>query len=115
MEINIKSSRTVIATDSAIGKIKELAEKEDATGSFLRMGVRPGGCNGYSYDMYFDTQVSEEDIVEEYEGVKIVVDSESLEHVKGSTLDYKDGLNERGFSIDNPNARSTCGCGESFS
>ena len=115
MEINIKSSRPVIATESAVLKIKELAEKEDATDSCLRMGVRPGGCNGFSYDMYFDSKISEDDVVEDYEGIKIVVDSESLQHVQGSTLDYKDGLNERGFSIDNPNARSTCGCGESFS
>tara|TARA_Y100001956_G_scaffold47074_1_gene45776 strand:+ start:61 stop:408 length:348 start_codon:yes stop_codon:yes gene_type:complete len=115
MEINIKSSRTVVATDSAVLKIKELAEKEDATDSFLRMGVRPGGCNGFSYDMFFDSKISEDDVVEDYDGVQIVVDSESLEHVQGATLDYKDGLNERGFSIDNPNARSTCGCGESFS
>jgi iron-sulfur cluster assembly protein/iron-sulfur cluster insertion protein len=115
MEINIKSSRTVIATDSAVSKIKELAEKEDATNSFLRVGVRPGGCNGFSYDMFFDSNVSDSDIVEEYGDIRIVVDSDSLEHVKGSTLDYKEGLNEKGFSIDNPNARTTCGCGESFS
>tara|TARA_B100000929_G_C15336931_1_gene362752 strand:- start:64 stop:411 length:348 start_codon:yes stop_codon:yes gene_type:complete len=115
MEINIKSSRIVLATDSAVLKIKELAEKEKAINSFLRMGVRPGGCNGFSYDMYFDSDISEGDVIEEYGDIKIVVDSDSLEHVKGSTLDYKEGLNEKGFSIENPNARTTCGCGESFS
>ena len=73
MEINIKSSRPVIATESAVLKIKELAEKEDATDSFLRMGVRPGGCNGFSYDMYFDSKISEDDVVEDYEGIKIVL------------------------------------------
>ena len=61
---------------------KELAEKEDATDSFLRMGVRPGGCNGFSYDMYFDSKISEDDVVEDYEGIKIVVDSESLQLYK---------------------------------
>ena len=74
MEINIKSSRTVIATESAVSKIKELAEKEQAVNSFIRMGVRPGGCNGFSYDMYFDSNVTEEDVVEEYGDIKIVVD-----------------------------------------
>ena len=64
---------------------------------------------------YFEHDTEDYWVDQDYDGVQIVVDSESLEHVQGATLDYKDGLNERGFSIDNPNARSTCGCGESFS
>ena len=115
MELTIKSSRSVIATDAAVSKIKELVETENAEGSFLRMGVKPGGCSGYSYEMFFDSSVEPDDIVESYGEVKIVIDEGSLKHIKGATLDYKDGLMDSGFSIDNPNAKSTCGCGESVS
>jgi iron-sulfur cluster assembly protein/iron-sulfur cluster insertion protein len=65
--------------------------------------------------MFFDTDKFDGDIVEEYAGVNIVVDGQSLEHIKGATLDYKEGLMETGFSIDNPNVSRTCGCGNSFS
>ena len=98
-----------------MSKIKELVETENAEGSFLRMGVKPGGCSGYSYEMFFDSSVEPDDIVESYGEVKIVIDEGSLKHINGATLDYKDGLMDSGFSIDNPNAKSTCGCGESFS
>ena len=65
--------------------------------------------------MFFDTERLQNDVFESYEGVDIGIDSQSLEHIKGSTLDYKEGLMETGFSIDNPNATRTCGCGDSFS
>ena len=71
--------------------------------------------SGYSYEMFFDTDKFEGDVIEEYGEVNIVVDAESLEHIKGATLDYKEGLMETGFSIDNPNVSRTCGCGNSFS
>ena len=115
MDISIKSSRVVMATDSAVKKLQELKLAEDSENSFLRMGVKPGGCSGYSYEMFFDTEKFEGDSVEEYEGVNIVVDSESTTHIQGATLDYKEGLMETGFSIDNPNVSRTCGCGNSFS
>ncbi|HEY4606131.1 MAG TPA: iron-sulfur cluster assembly accessory protein, partial [Acidimicrobiia bacterium] len=67
------------------------------------------------YEMYFDSQIDATDIVEEFGGVRVVVDPESAVMVKGSTLDYKDGLMGAGFSIDNPNVSRTCGCGNSFS
>ena len=115
MDISIKSSRVVMATDSAVKKLQELKLAEDSENSFLRMGVKPGGCSGYSYEMFFDTEKFEGDSVEEYDGVDIVVDSESTSHIQGATLDYKEGLMETGFSIDNPNVSRTCGCGNSFS
>ena len=115
MDIQIKSSRAVLATDSAVKKLVELKSEETAEDSFLRMGVKPGGCSGYSYEMFFDTDKFDGDIIEEYDGVNIVVDGQSLEHIKGATLDYKEGLMETGFSIDNPNVSRTCGCGNSFS
>ena len=115
MDIQIKSSRAILATDNAVKKLKELKSQESSDDSFLRMGVKPGGCSGFSYEMFFDTDKFEGDVIEEYDGVNIVVDGQSLEHVKGATLDYKEGLMETGFSIDNPNVSRTCGCGNSFS
>ena len=115
MDIQIKSSRAVLATDSAVKKLVELKSEETSEDSFLRMGVKPGGCSGYSYEMFFDTDKFDGDVIEEYDGVNIVVDGQSLEHIKGATLDYKEGLMETGFSIDNPNVSRTCGCGNSFS
>lgn len=115
MDIQIKSSRAILATESAVKKLNELKLEESSENSFLRMGVKPGGCSGFSYEMFFDTDKFDGDVIEEYEGVNIVVDEQSLEHVKGATLDYKEGLMESGFSIDNPNVSRTCGCGNSFS
>ena len=115
MDLQIKSSRVVLATDSALKKLKELKEVESAEGSFLRMGVKPGGCSGLSYEMFFDNEKSENDFTEQYGEVAIVVDSQSVDHIRGATLDYKEGLMETGFSIDNPNVSRTCGCGNSFS
>ena len=87
MDLQIKSSRAVIATDSAVKKLIELKAAEPGENSFLRMGVKPGGCSGYSYEMFFDTDKFEGDVIEEYQGVNIVVDGQSLEHIKGATLD----------------------------
>lgn len=103
-------------TDSATEKVAELlSEEEGAEGLALRVAVRPGGCSGYSYDMFFDSEVADEDIVRTFGTVKVVVDPESAELLKGSTLDYRDGLQGAGFHISNPNATRTCGCGSSFS
>lgn len=116
--LNIKSTkpqRTVILTDLAIEKVGELIAAESDPGLALRMAVRPGGCSGFSYEMYFDSQIDDGDIVEEFGEVRVVVDPQSADMVRGSTLDYKDGLMGAGFSINNPNVSRTCGCGNSFS
>ena len=115
MDIQIKSSRTVLATESAVNKLITLKAEQESQESFLRVGVKPGGCSGYSYEMFFDTDKFDGDVIEKYGEVNIVVDAQSLEHIKGATLDYKEGLMETGFSIDNPNVSRTCGCGNSFS
>jgi iron-sulfur cluster assembly protein/iron-sulfur cluster insertion protein len=97
-------------------KVAELLADEGDAGSLaLRVAVRPGGCSGYSYDMFFDTEIADKDLVWASGTVKVVVDSESAELVKGATLDYNDGLQGAGFHITNPNATRTCGCGSSFS
>ncbi|MEZ5178170.1 MAG: iron-sulfur cluster insertion protein ErpA [Acidimicrobiales bacterium] len=105
----------IALTDNAAVKVQELIEAEGDEDLALRVAVRPGGCSGFSYEMFFDTDVAPDDITADYSGVKVVVDPSSAQMLTGATLDYKDGLNQAGFSIDNPNAQRTCGCGSSFS
>ena len=103
-------------TETATGKVAELLADEGDAGSLaLRVAVRPGGCSGYSYDMFFDTEIADNDLVWASGTVKVVVDPESAELIKGATLDYNDGLQGAGFHVTNPNATRTCGCGSSFS
>ncbi|GIU84737.1 MAG: hypothetical protein KatS3mg008_1512 [Acidimicrobiales bacterium] len=104
----------ITLTESAATKVKQLLEAEGEEGLALRVAVRPGGCSGFSYEMFFDGEIREDDITEEFDGVRVVVDPESAKLLRGATLDYKDSLSEAGFSITNPNATSTCGCGKSF-
>jgi iron-sulfur cluster assembly protein/iron-sulfur cluster insertion protein len=105
----------IALTDNAAVKVKELVEAEGEAELALRVAVRPGGCSGFSYEMFFDTDVATDDITADYGGVRVVVDPSSAQLLTGATLDYKDGLQQAGFSIDNPNAQRTCGCGQSFS
>jgi iron-sulfur cluster assembly protein/iron-sulfur cluster insertion protein len=103
-------------TDAAAAKVKDLmAAEENADQLALRVAVRPGGCSGFSYEMFFDTDVVADDTVSEWSGVKVVIDPASIQHLKGASLDYRDGLQGAGFAINNPNATRSCGCGQSFS
>jgi iron-sulfur cluster insertion protein len=102
-------------TDTASIKVKELIEAEGNAELVLRVAVRPGGCSGLSYEMFFDTDVAADDLASDQGGVKIVVDPASSQHLTGASLDYKDGLQGAGFTINNPNVSRTCGCGQSFS
>jgi len=77
--------------------------------------VRAGGCSGYSYEMFFDSELADNDIVRTFDSVRVAVDPESAGLIKGATLDYRDGLQDAGFHMTNPNATRTCGCGSSFS
>ena len=116
--VSIKSARpspVVTLTDSAAAKVAELIEAEGEPGLALRVAVRPGGCSGFSYEMFFDAEIDQDDAVTEHGGVKVIVDSESADRLRGSTLDYKDGLMGAGFAIENPNVTRSCGCGNSFS
>jgi iron-sulfur cluster assembly accessory protein len=111
-----KPQKAVTLTDTAVSKVRELIAAEGEAELALRMAVRPGGCSGFSYEMYFDAEIDSDDIVEEFgEGVRVVVDPQSVERLRGATLDYKDGLMGAGFAIDNPNVSRSCGCGNSFS
>jgi len=105
----------IVLTDSATDKVRTLMEQEGVADLALRVAVRPGGCSGFSYEMFFDTDVSDDDTTVDFSGVRVVVDQSSASLLEGATLDYKDGLQGAGFAIDNPNAQRTCGCGQSFS
>ncbi len=104
-------------TDSATSKVAQLLKEENDDALALRVAVRPGGCSGFSYEMFFDSETDADvDEVEKYgDDVRVVIDATSAQLLVGATLDYKDGLQQTGFSIDNPNAQRTCGCGQSFS
>jgi iron-sulfur cluster assembly protein/iron-sulfur cluster insertion protein len=108
-------SSVMVVTDSAAAKVKELITAEGDESLALRVAVRPGGCSGFSYEMFFDSDIAGDDIVDEGSGVKVIVDPSSAQLLRGARLDYKDGLQDAGFSIDNPNAQRSCGCGQSFS
>jgi iron-sulfur cluster assembly accessory protein len=106
----------ITLTDTASVKVKELIESEISEAPlFLRVAVRPGGCSGMSYEMFFDSELAADDIETSYGEVKVVVDPASAQHLGGATLDFKDGLQGAGFTINNPNVTRTCGCGQSFS
>ena len=105
----------ITLTPTAATKVKTLLEAEGEPGLALRVAVRPGGCSGFSYEMFFDSDVASEDQLADFDGVRVVVDPSSASLLTGATLDYKDGLQQAGFAIDNPNAQRTCGCGSSFS
>ena len=111
-----KKPAPVTLTDSAVEQLTKLiAEEQGSDALALRVAVKPGGCSGYSYDMYFDSEIEEDDIVKTFGSVKVVVDAESASLIEGATLDYAGGLQGAGFHITNPNATRTCGCGSSFS
>jgi len=105
----------IVLTDTATDKVRSLMEQEGVADLALRVAVRPGGCSGFSYEMFFDTDVAADDQTLDYSGVRVVVDPSSATLLEGATLDYKDGLQGAGFAIDNPNAQRTCGCGQSLS
>jgi iron-sulfur cluster assembly accessory protein len=105
----------ITLTDNAAVKVKDLITQEGNDELMLRVAVRPGGCSGFSYEMFFDTDKAGDDLITDYAGVKVVVDPSSAQLLTGATLDYTDGLQGAGFAIDNPNAQKTWGCGQSFS
>ncbi|MDX1410584.1 MAG: iron-sulfur cluster insertion protein ErpA [Nitrospirales bacterium] len=103
----------VTITDIAAGKIQELAkEEENALG--LRVYVKGGGCSGYQYGMAFESKLSDDDTVIEKDDIKVILDSQSAPLLSGAEIDYVDSLQGSGFSVKNPNAKKTCGCGSSF-
>ncbi|MFC5652436.1 iron-sulfur cluster insertion protein ErpA [Paenibacillus solisilvae] len=101
-------------SESANEKIKEMLESEDTPNLFLRIGVKEGGCSGFSYGMGFDDEQHENDKALELNGLKVVVDTDSIKYLNGLEIDFKESAMGGGFTINNPNASATCGCGSSF-
>jgi iron-sulfur cluster assembly accessory protein len=110
-----ETQAAIVLTAPATAKVAELIAEEGNPELALRVAVRPGGCSGFSYEMFFDTDVADDDLLSTFDSVKVVVDPASAALLMGATLDFKDGLQGAGFSIENPNASRTCGCGNSFS
>ncbi len=105
----------ITVTETAAAKVKQLVEAEGNSELALRVAVRPGGCSGLSYEMFFDSEFNSDDEKAEFGGIKVVVDSASAQYLTGASLDYKEGLMGAGFTINNPNVNRSCGCGQSFS
>ena len=104
----------IILTDAATTKVKSLLEQEGRTDLALRLAVQPGGCSGLRYQLFFDERQLDGDIVKSYDGVNVVTDRMSAPYLSGATIDFTDTIEKQGFTIDNPNATSTCACGDSF-
>ena len=102
-------------TESALTKIADLLAEENNPNLKLRTFVQGGGCSGFSYSFILDEEQNEDDFVIEKPGVVVLIDSMSIQYLQGANIDYKDDLTGSQFVIDNPNAKSTCGCGSSFS
>lgn len=106
---------TLLLTENAVRKIKYFCERlPEAKDKFLRIYVQGGGCSGYSYGFKFNDKAPEDHVFEK-DGAKVIVDLQSLLLINGSTIDYNDGLAGAGFSVQNPKATGSCGCGSSFS
>lgn len=104
----------ITISDSAANRIKELLDAEETPDLFLRLGVRPGGCSGFSYAMGFDDEEKAGDRTMSVNGLKVVVEEDSVRYLDGVEIDFKDSGMGGGFTIDNPNAVASCGCGSSF-
>ncbi|WP_102345017.1 HesB/IscA family protein [Bacillus sp. Marseille-P3661] len=104
----------LIITEAAASQIKDMMSDEGNDDLFLRVGVKGGGCSGLSYGMGFEVEKSDNDIELELHGLKVIVNKEDTPILEGLTIDYKQNMMGGGFTIDNPNAIASCGCGSSF-
>lgn len=104
----------ITISETATEKIKAMLAEEETPNLFLRVGVKAGGCSGFSYGMGFDDEQHESDEVMNFGGLKVVVDAESHKYLNGVEIDYQESGMGGGFTIHNPNAIASCGCGQSF-
>lgn len=102
-------------TENAVKKLQELVAEEGNPNHKLRVFVQGGGCSGMQYGFTFDEEQAEDDFDFDYSGIKVLVDSMSMQYLTGATIDYREDLMGASFAIDNPNAQTSCGCGSSFS
>ncbi len=102
-------------TDAAAEKVRTLLIQEGREDLKLRVAVQPGGCSGLIYQLYFDERELEGDAIVDFDGVGVIIDKMSVPYLEGATIDFEDTIQKQGFTIDNPNAGSSCACGDSFS
>jgi iron-sulfur cluster assembly protein len=107
-------TQLITLTDAAADQLRNMIEKKGNSSLGLRVWVQPGGCSGYSYGMALDDAPLDDDVISEASGLKVIVDSFSAQHLGGAKVDYLDSLMGAGFTVLNPNAVSSCGCGHSF-
>ncbi len=110
-----KETFSLILTEKAVKKLKEIMKQENKENGYLRAAVLAGGCSGYTYDLELTEEKFAEDIQLEQNGVKILISEENIEYLNGTKIDFIDTLKESGFKFLNPNATKECGCGKSFS
>ena len=110
-----EAAHGVVLTGVAAEKVSSLLSQEGRDDLRLRVGVQPGGCSGLIYQLYFDERTLDGDLVRDFGGVEVVVDRMSAPYLQGATIDFVDTIEKQGFTIDNPNAGSSCACGDSFS
>lgn len=104
----------VTLTGQAQEKVRNLISAEGRDDLRLRVAVQPGGCSGLIYQLYFDEVLAEDDKVQDFDGVEVVIDKMSLPYLEGASIDFEDTIQKQGFTIDNPNAAGSCACGDSF-
>jgi iron-sulfur cluster assembly protein len=110
----LEQTDQITLTTPAAEAVHELLNKRNLSGYALRVFISGGGCSGYQYGMGLESNIRDEDFIFEQNGIKVVVDEVSINYLRGATIDYVDEIMGSGFKIDNPNAVSTCGCGNSF-
>ena len=110
-----KPAHGVLLTDVAAVKVKSLLGEESRDDLRLRVGVQPGGCSGLVYQLYFDERSLDGDLVVDFGGVEVVIDTMSAPYLDGASINFADTIEKQGFTVENPNAGSSCGCGDSFS
>lgn len=107
-------AQPVVLTPTAVAKVREIMAQQDPVPAGLRVGVVGGGCSGFQYSMSFENAPGMMDKVVNFDGVKVFVDATSAMYLNGCTVDYVETLEAAGFKFENPNVKSTCGCGSSF-
>ena len=108
------TTNPVSLTQPAVEAVRDVITKKNLQGYALRLYISGGGCSGYQYGLALDNNILAEDSVIETDGIKLIVDEVSIKYLQGATVDYVEGLTNSGFKINNPNAASSCNCGQSF-
>jgi iron-sulfur cluster assembly accessory protein len=107
-------TQSVTLTQPAADAVRDVMTKQNLQGYALRLFISGGGCSGYQYGLAFDSNIRTDDMVIETDGIIMIIDEVSIKYLEGATVDYVEGMTASGFKIINPNAASTCGCGQSF-